>query len=47
MFDDMIPDVESSKIVSPVVIELLTGGKKNSTFHLFLDLYVISKCLNI
>ena len=44
MFDYMIADMESNKILTPIVIKLLLRAKKKK-FHLSLYLNLISNCL--
>ena len=46
MFDYMIADMESNKILTPIVIKLLLRAKKKKKkFHLSLYLNLISNCL--
>ena len=46
VFDDMIADMESDKILIPIVTELFLRGE-NSIFHLFLHEDLISKSLKL
>ena len=45
MFDYMIADMESNKILTPIVIKLLLRAKKKKKIHLSLYLNLISNCL--
>ena len=46
VFDDKIADMESNKILIPIVTELFLRGE-NSIFHLFLYKDLISKSLKL